>query len=101
MSRVFVGIVQTIVVTVANVNSRYAVAIVAREQITKTRAALRLTIFRRFIRSIAAVIIAVAIPCGRNASVIRTPKAIGWTRPLRTVHWILVAVITAIVVAVA
>lgn len=76
MSRVFVRIVQTIVVTVANVNPRYAIAVVACEQVAETRTALRLTVFWRFVRSVATVIVAVAIPRGRNAPVIGTPEAV-------------------------
>lgn len=101
VSHVLVGIIQTVVVAVANVNPRYAVAVVAREQVTETRAALRLAIFGRFVRPVAAIVVAVAIPRGRYTSVVGAPEAVGRARPLRTVHRVLVAVVAAIVVAVA
>lgn len=101
MSDVLVGIVQTVVVAVANVNSRYAIAVVAREQVAETRAALRLAILGRLVRPVAAIVVAVAIPRGRYAPVVRAPETVRRARTLRTVHRVLVAVVAAIVVAVA
>lgn len=100
MSRVFVGIVQTIVVTIANVNPRYAVAVIASEEIAETCTALRLAVLRRLIRSVAAVVVTVTIPCGRYASVVRASEAVGRTRSLRTVHRILVTIVSAVVITV-
>jgi hypothetical protein len=101
VSRVFVGIVQTIVITIANINPRYAVAVVAGEEIAETCTAFRLAVLRRLVRSITAVVVSVTIPCGGYASVVRAPEAVGWTRSLRTVHRILVTIVPAVVVAVA
>jgi len=101
VSRVLVGTVQTVVVAVADVDPRYAVAVVAREQVAETRAALRLAVLRRLVRPVAAVVVAVAVPRGRYAPVVGAPEAVRRARPLRTVHRVLVAVVAAVVVAVA
>lgn len=101
MSRVLVRIVQAIVVAVAYVNPRYAVAVVAREQVAETGAALGLAVLGRLVGPVAAVVVAVAVPRGRYAPVVGAPEAIGRARALRTVHRVLVAVVAAIVVAVA
>lgn len=101
MPGVFVGIVQTIVVAVADVNPGYAIPVVAREQVAETRPAFRFTVLRRFVGPVAAIVVAVAIPRGRYAPVVGTPETIGRARPLRTMDRVLVAVVAAIVVAVA
>lgn len=101
MSGVLVGVVQAIVVAVADVDARYAVAVVAGEQVAETRAALRLAVLRRLVRPVAAVVVTVAVPRGRYTPVVGTPEAVGRARPLRTVHRVLVAVVAAVVVAVA
>ena len=69
---VFVGIVQTIVVTVADVNPGHAVAIVAGEEIAKTRSALTPAILRRLIAPVTAVIITVTVPSRGDATMIWT-----------------------------
>lgn len=101
MSRVLVGIVQAIVVAVAYVNPRYAVAVVACEQVAETCTALRLAVLRRFVRPVAAVVVTVAVPRGRYAPVVRAPETVCRARPLGTVHRVLVTVVAAVVVAVA
>lgn len=52
MALVFVRVIQTIVVAVANVNSRDAVAVVAREQIAEARPTFGLAITRRLVASV-------------------------------------------------
>jgi len=101
VSNVLVGIVQTIVIAVADVNSRYAIAVVAREQVAETRTALRLAVLWWFIRPITTVVVAVAIPRSRYASVVGTPEAVRRAGPLRAMHRVLVTVIATIVVTIA
>lgn len=55
MSIIFVTIVQTIVIAIADINSRYAIAIVTCEQITEACSTLWFTIFWRFIRRITTI----------------------------------------------
>lgn len=51
--------------------------------------------------TVAAIVVTVAVPSGRNASVVvRTAEAVARARPLRTGGVILVRVISAIIVAV-
>lgn len=67
MTIILVGVVQAIVVSVANVNSWNAVAVIAREQITEARPTLRLAITRRLVTSVQAIIVSVAVPSSWNA----------------------------------
>lgn len=101
MSIVFVTVIQAIIVAVANVNSRYAIAVVAGEQITETGSSFRLAVFWWLVGSITAIIVAIAVPSGRNASMVRAAETVLRARPLRTMQRIFVTVIAAIVVAVA
>uniref|UniRef100_A0A2M4D189 Secreted protein n=1 Tax=Anopheles darlingi TaxID=43151 RepID=A0A2M4D189_ANODA len=76
MPPILVATVQTIVVTIADVDPRYAVPIVARKQITEAGPALRFAVLGRFVRPIPAIVIAVAVPGGRYAPMVRTPEAV-------------------------
>lgn len=100
MSRIFVGIVQTIVIAITNINPGYAISIVASEKIAETSATFRFTVLWRFVRSVTAVVVAVAIPRGRYAPMIRASEAVGRTRSLSTMYWVLVTVVTTIVIAI-
>lgn len=100
MSIVFVAVVQTVVVSIANVNPWNAISIVASEQITEARSALRFAVLWWLIGSVATIIIAVAIPRGRNASMIRASEAVLWTRTRSTMQHILVGIITTIVISI-
>lgn len=75
MSRVLVGVVQAVVVAVANVNSRDAVSVVAREQVAQAGLHLTLAIVLGFVGVVAAVIVSVAVPGCRNAPMRRTSTA--------------------------
>jgi len=98
---VLVRIVQTIVIAVADVNPRYAIAIVTREQVAETRTTLRLAILWRFVRPVTTVVVAVAVPCGWYTSVVGTPEAVRRAGPLRAMYRVLVTVIATIVVTIA
>lgn len=65
---VFVRVIQTIVVAIANINSRNAVAVVAREQIAEACPTFGLAITGRLVASIETVVVSVTVPCGRNTS---------------------------------
>lgn len=52
MTLVFVRVVQTIIVSITNVNSRNAVAVVTRKQIAEARPTFGLTVTRRFVASV-------------------------------------------------
>lgn len=69
MTFIFIGIIQTIVVSIANVNSRNTVAVITSEQITETCSTLGLTVTRRLVASVQTIIISVAIPSGWDASI--------------------------------
>lgn len=68
MTFVLVRVIETIVVAVANINSRNAVAVVAREQIAEACPAFGLAITRRLVASVQTVVVSVTVPCGRNTS---------------------------------
>lgn len=71
MTLIFIRIVQAIIVSVAYINSRNAVAVIAREQVTEACPALGLTITRRFVASVQAIVVSVAIPSSWNAPAIQ------------------------------
>jgi len=66
MTFIFVRVIQTIIVPIANVNSRNAVAVVAREQIAEACPAFGLAVTRRFVASVQAVVVSVTVPSGWN-----------------------------------
>lgn len=108
--------------TIAEVNTRYAIAIVASEQVPEASSAFRLAIARRFITAIQTIIIAVAVPvrelvmfhfmmisifravnmlpCGRDASMVRASEAVHRASPLGAMSRIFIAVVTTIIVTV-
>lgn len=85
MSIVLIAVVQTVVVSIADVNPWNAVAIVAREQITEARSTLRLAVFWRFICAVAAIVVSVAIPSGRNTPMVGASETVLRTSTLSTV----------------
>lgn len=101
VSIVLVTVIQAIIVAVANINSRYAIAVVASEQITETGSSFRFAIFWRFVGSIATIIVTIAVPSGRNASMVRAAETVLRTRSLRAMQRIFVTVVATIIVAVA
>lgn len=101
MSIVFVTIVQAIVVAVADINAWNTVSIVTRKQITEACASFRLAVLWRLIGSVATVVVAIAVPRGRDASMVGTPETVLRTRSLRTMQYILVRIVTAVIVTVA
>lgn len=98
---VLVRVVQAIVVAVADVNPRYAIAIVAGEQVAEASAALGLAVLGWLVAAVQAIVVSVAVPSGGDAAVIRATEAVLRTSALCAVKWILVAVVAAIVVTVA
>lgn len=101
MTLVFVRVIQAIVVAVTNVNSRNAIAVVAREQIAEACPTLGLAITGWLVASVQTVVVSVTVPCGRNTSVIGTAEAVLRTGPLSAMNRIFIAIVAAIVVAVA
>lgn len=101
MSIILVTVVQTIIVPIANVDSRYTIAIVAREQIAKARSTLRLAVLWRLIGTIAAIVVAIAIPRRRYTPMTRTPETVLRTRSLATMQGILIRIIAAIIITIA
>lgn len=85
MSIIFVRIIHAIIVTVADVNPRNAISIVAREKISEASSSLGFAILWRFVGSVTAIVVSVAVPSRRNATVVRTPEAVLWTSSLSAV----------------
>lgn len=67
MTFIFIRIIETIIVSIADINSRNAVAVITSEQIAETCSPLGLAVTRRFVASIQAIIISIAIPSSWNA----------------------------------
>lgn len=85
VSYIFIRIVETVIVTVANIDARNTISIIACEKVSKTSPFLTLTIFFGFVcfRS-ATIIVSITIPGRRNTTMIRTTEAIRRTCSLRT-----------------
>jgi hypothetical protein len=73
MSVIFIRIVETIVIAIADIDTRNTVSIIASEQITEACPTLRLAVLWRFIGSIPTVIVAIAVPRRWDTTVIRAP----------------------------
>lgn len=102
VSVVLVRVVEAIVVAVADVNARNAVAVVAGEEVAKAGLGSRLAVIRRLVGSVAAIVVSVAVPGGRNAAVVvGAAEAVAGTRSLRAGRVVLVRIVAAVVVAVA
>lgn len=101
MSIIFIAVVQTVVVSITDVNPRNAISVVACKQIPEASAALRFTVLWRLIGSIATIVVPIAIPSSRNTPVIGATETVLWTRTLSTVQHIFVRVITTIIVSIA
>lgn len=69
MTFVLIRIVQTIVVSVAYVYPRNAVAVIAREQIAEARSTFGLAVAGRFVAPVQAIVVSVAVPSSWNAPV--------------------------------
>lgn len=100
VSSILVRIIEAIIITIADVNPWYAVAIVAGEKITETCSLLRLAIVLGFVGLVTAIIIAVAVPGGRYASMIGTTETVWWAGSLRADDRRLVRLVTTIIVAI-
>ena len=99
VSNVPIRIIQTIVFLIADRNPRNAIYVVTRNQISKTSFGPGFVVIRRLIRTITAIIVSVAIPHCRNASVIvRTSETVARAGSLRARRIVLVGVVTAIVI---
>jgi len=70
MAFILVGVVQTIVVAIADVNSRNAVAVVARKQITEARSTLGLAVTGWLVTSVQTVVVSIAVPGSRDTPVV-------------------------------
>lgn len=101
MTFVLVGIIKTVIVTVAYINSWYTIAIVTGEQITEASTSLGLTVAGWFVATVETIVVTVAVPRCRYASVIGASEAILRARTLSAVYRILVAVVAAIIVTIA
>jgi len=101
VSNVPIRIIQTIVFLIADRNPRNAIYVVTRNQLSKTSFGPGFVVIRRLIRTITAIIVSVAIPHCRNASVIvRTSETVARAGSLRAGRIVLVGVVTAIVITV-
>lgn len=101
MSNILIAIIQTIVIAITNINTRNTISIITGKQIAEACSTLALAILRWFIGTITAIIVPVAIPSGRNASMIRAPETILWTCALRAMQRVLIGIVAAIVIAIA
>ena len=101
MSLTFVRVVKTIVVTVTDVNSRNAIAVVAGEKVTETGSVFGLASVFRFVLATLTIRVAVTIPSGGNAPMIGAPEGVRGAGPGTAMKLILVGVIPAIVIPVA
>merc|ERR1719422_1237853 len=81
---ILVRTIQTIIISITNINSWYTIAIVTCEQISKASFLLTVTILFGFITAIITVSISITVPRGRNTSVVRTPETVWWTLSLST-----------------
>lgn len=101
VSIIFIRIVQAVVVSVADVNARDAIAVVARKQVAETSLGARFAIIWRLVGSVAAVIVSIAIPRGRNAAVVvGASETVAGTRALRTRRFVLIGIVAAVIIAV-
>lgn len=101
VSIIFIRIVQAVVVSVADVNARDAIAVVARKQVAETSLGARFAIIWRLVGSVAAVIVSIAIPRGRNAAVVvGAAETVAGTRALRTRRFVLIGIVAAVIIAV-
>lgn len=73
MPGVFITIIHTVVVSVADIDARNAVAIVTGEQVAEASATLTLAVLWGLVRPVTAVVVSVAVPRRRDTSVVRTP----------------------------
>lgn len=101
MSTILVAVVQAIVVSVANIDSRHAVAVIASEQVSEASPAVALAILWGFVGAVSAIVISVAVPRRRNATVVGAPEAVLRARSLGAMQRVLVGIVSAVVVAVA
>lgn len=101
MPVVLVTVVKTIIVTVADVDPGNTISVVAREQVTEASPSFRLAVLWRLVGSITAIVISVAIPGCRNATIIWAPEAVLRTRSLGTMQRFLVRIVAAVIVSVA
>merc|ERR1719277_738731 len=97
---ILVRTIQTIIISITNINSWNTIAIVTSEQISKASFLLTVTILFGFITAIITVSISITIPRGRNTSVVRTPETVWWTLSLCTGQHVLVTVVSTIIVTI-
>ena len=101
MTIVFIAVVQAVVVSVADVDPGYAIAVITGKQVAETCTSFGLAVFWRLISTIAAVVVAIAIPGSWYTSVVGTSEAVRGTGSLATMQRILVRVVATVVVTVA
>lgn len=101
MPIVLVAVVQAIIVSVADIDPGNTISVVAREQVAEAGPSLRLAVLWRLVGSIAAIIVSVTVPSGRNATVIWTPETVLRTRPLSTMQLVFVGIVATVIVSVA
>ena len=97
----FIRVVQTIIVTITNVNSRDAIAIVTGEKVPKAGSVFGLASIFGFVFTALTIWITVTIPSGWNASMIRAPERVRGTGPGTAMELIFVRVIAAVIVSIA
>lgn len=98
---VLITVIEAIVVSIADVDSRYAVAVVASKEVAEAGSSLGAAVFWRLVSSIATVVVAVAVPRSGYTPVVRAAEAVLRARSLRAMEGVLVRVVAAVVIAVA
>ena len=74
-----VRVVETVIVVVADVDPRDAVAVGAREEVPEARPALHVAL--PLVGAVRAVLVAVAVPRGRDAAVVGAAERVRRARP--------------------
>ena len=89
MPLIFIWIVQTIIITITDVDTRNAVPIITGEQITEAGPTFRLAVLWWFVRPISAIIITVTIPRSWDTTVIWAPAQISliYTFYFWSIYW--------------
>ena len=101
MTLILVRVIETVIISIANVDSWNAVAVIARKQVTEAGLCARFTIIGRLIGSVSTIVVSIAVPGSGNAAIVGgASETVGGTRALRTSSVVFVRIVAAIVVSV-
>lgn len=90
MPVVFVAVVETVVVAIADVDPGHAVSIVASEQIAEAGSSVAFAIFWGLVSGVPTIVVPIAVPRSWNATVIRASEAVLRAGSLSAVQRVLV-----------